>query len=46
LENGGGERGGGGRRMREDEPNVNSDAVDVGFKLRSPIKIAFNMNAG
>ena len=37
------EDGGGG--MREDEPNVNGDAVDVRFKLRSPSKITFDVNA-
>ena len=28
-----------------DGPNINRDAVDVRFKLRSPFKIAFDMNA-
>ena len=35
-------KGGGGGN----EPNINRDVVDVGFKLRFPSKIAFNMNAG
>ena len=29
------EEGGGGGRMKEDEWNINHDAVDVAFKLRS-----------
>jgi len=34
--------GGGGRRERTE---TNRDAVDICFKLRSPVKIAFDMNA-
>jgi hypothetical protein len=32
--------------VEERWPNINRDAVDVRFKLRSPFKIAFDMNAG
>jgi hypothetical protein len=31
---------------RERMSQINRDAVDVRFKLRSPSKIAFDMNAG
>jgi len=33
-------------RNERGRPNINRDAVDLRFKLRSPSKIAFDMNAG
>jgi hypothetical protein len=43
--NGGGEGKGGGGRMSEGRAKLNHDGVDAIFKLRSPFKIPFNINA-
>jgi hypothetical protein len=37
--------GGGGGRMKEDEWNINRDAVDVDFKLRFPPEITLDIGA-
>jgi hypothetical protein len=37
-------RGGGGGGMRGSEPNCDRDLVDGDLKLRSPSKIAFDIN--
>jgi hypothetical protein len=39
------EEGGGGGRMKEDEWNINRDAVDVAFKLRLPPEITLDIGA-
>ena len=39
------EEGGGGGRMKEDEWNINCDAVDVAFKLRLPPEITLDIGA-
>jgi hypothetical protein len=42
----GGEGEGGGGGMGGGRTNLNRDGVDLSFKLRSPSKITFDMNAG
>ncbi len=34
------------RRNERERPNINDDAFDGAFKLRSPSKIVFDMKAG